>query len=81
MSAAGWRMREAIGPDVAQRIRLARYRRTHPGVVIGDLGFGGTWQARFPEPSGEQVYTRHRLEDLLDLLDALDVPAAPPDSG
>ena len=78
MSAAGWRMPATLGCDTAQRIRLARYRRTHPGVVIEDLGFGGTWQARFPQPDGEQVYTRHRLEDLMDLLDALD---APPDSG
>lgn len=72
MSAPGWRMPALLTADVLQLIRLAQYRRTHPGVIIGDLGFSGTWQARIPQPSGEDVYTRHLLKDLLNLLDALD---------
>lgn len=78
MSAAGWRMPMTVGTDLFQLIRLAQYRRTHPGVIIGDLGFGGTWQARWPVPDGEEVHTRHRLEDLMDLLDALESPQAGP---
>lgn len=75
-AAAGWRMPLHLPDDIALRIRLARYRRTHPGAVIGDLGFGGVWQARLPQPDGEQVYTRYRLEDLLNLLDGLESPPA-----
>lgn len=78
MSAAGWRMPMHLPGDVLHLIRLAQYRRTHPGVIIGDLGFSGTWQARIPQPSGEDVYTRHRLPDLLDLLDSLDSAADGP---
>lgn len=76
--AAGWRMRAHLGGDVALRVRLAQYRRDHPGVVIGDLGFGGTWQARLPLPAGEHVYTRYTLRELLDLLDGLESPPAGP---
>lgn len=78
MSAAGWRMPLHLPGDVAHLIRLARYRRAHPRVIIGDLGFGGIWQARIPRTSGEDVYTRERLPDLLDLLDSLD---SAPDGG
>ncbi len=35
-------------------------------MVIGTLGSGGPWQARIPEESGETVFTRYRLKDLLD---------------
>jgi len=55
-------------PD--QVLRLARFRREHPDVIIGDGGFG-TWQARIPEPHGETVITRHILRELLDKLDEL----------
>lgn len=78
MSAAGWKMRAHLPGDMAVLIRLARYHRTHPGVVIGDLGFGGAWQARLPQPDGEHVYTRDTLRELLDLLECLDQA---PDSG
>lgn len=78
MSAAGWRMRTHLPGDMDVLIRLARYRRTHPGAVIGDLGFGGVWQARLPLPGGEQVYTRDTLRDLMDLLDDLEAPADGP---
>ena len=71
---AGWRMASYLSGDALHLVRLARYRRTHPGVIIGDLGFSGTWQARLKLPDGEQVYTRHLLGDLLDLLDALESP-------
>jgi len=55
-------------PD--QMLRLARFRRDHPEVVIGDGGFG-TMQARIPEPSGEMVITRYTLRELLDKLEML----------
>lgn len=55
-------------PD--QMLRLARFRRDHPEVVIGDGGFG-TMQARIPEPSGETVITRYTLRELLDKLEML----------
>jgi len=67
-------------PD--QLLRLARFRQEHPGVIIGEGGFG-TWQARIPEPNGETVTTRHTLRELLDRLDQLtggetqDQPGAP----
>ena len=66
--------------DVAELLRLDRYRDAHPEVVIADIGFGAIWQARIPEPRGESVITRHLLRDLLDRLDGLDEPG-PPDSG
>jgi len=55
-------------PD--QVLRLARFRQEHPGVIIGEGGFG-TWQARIPEANGETVTTRHTLRELLDRLDKL----------
>lgn len=55
-------------PD--QVMRLQRFRVAHPGVVIGEGGFG-TWQARIPEPDGETVTTRHTLRELLDKLGEL----------
>lgn len=61
--------------DTAAGMRLARFRAGHPEVTVGDLGFGGTWQARIPQqPNGEQVVTRHRLWELLDVLDVLLAP-------
>jgi hypothetical protein len=57
----------AVGePD--QVPRLAAFRQAHPEVIIADLGFGGTWQARIPEVNGETIITRHRLGELLDRL-------------
>ena len=55
-------------PD--QVLRLHRFRRAHPEVIIGDGGFG-TIQAGIPEPNGETVITRYRLRELLDKLDDL----------
>jgi hypothetical protein len=57
--------------DEDQVMRLAAFRAAHPEVVIGDLGFGGVWQARFPAPDGETTITRHMLCQLLDKLDSL----------
>lgn len=69
MSAASWPTLGLAPADEDQAPRLWRFRREHPDVVIGSFGFGA-WQARIREPSGESVFTRHRLRDLLDKLDA-----------
>jgi hypothetical protein len=62
--------------DQDQLPRLNRFRQEHPGVAIrAGLGY---WQAQLPEPNGETVVTRYRLEDLLNKLDTL---TAPPDGG
>ena len=50
--------------------RLLAFRAAHPGVILGEGGFG-TWQARIPEPDGETVVSRYRLCELLDRLDQL----------
>jgi hypothetical protein len=64
-------LRLQLVPDEPDQVlRLARFRQDHPGVIIGDGGFG-TWQARIPEPDGETVTTRYTLRELLDRLDKL----------
>jgi hypothetical protein len=68
-----WLTRLPLGlvPDEPDQVlRLQVFRAAHPGVIIGDGGFG-TWQARIPEPNGEIVITRYRLIELLDKLDEL----------
>ena len=76
-------LRLQLVPDEPDQVpRLARFRQEHPGVIIGEGGFG-TWQARIPEPNGEIVATRHTLRELLDRLGELtgqenqDQPGAP----
>jgi hypothetical protein len=60
-----------LAPDEPdQVVRLARFRRDHPEVVIGDGGFG-TMQALIPAPDGEQVITRYSLREVLDKLTEL----------
>jgi hypothetical protein len=54
--------------EPSQLLRLARFRTSHPEVIIGDGGFS-TLQARIPEPSGEIVITRYTLRELLDRLE------------
>jgi hypothetical protein len=56
--------------EPGQVIRLARFRRAHPDVIVGDGGFG-TVQARIPAENGETVVTRYTLKELLDKLDEL----------
>lgn len=71
--AAVSRIRSGLRPDpdeLGQMARLARFRRAHPEVIVGDGGFG-TMQARIPEPNGETVITRYTLRELLDRLDEL----------
>jgi hypothetical protein len=51
-------------------LRLHRFRQVHPGVIVGDGGFG-TFQRRIPVPSGEIVTTRYTLRELLDKLNEL----------
>ncbi len=64
--AAAWMAALGAGePDQAGR--LARFRASHPDVIIGGAGFG-TWQALAPQPHGEQVFTRYSLRELLDKL-------------
>jgi hypothetical protein len=64
-------LRLQLVPDEPDQVlRLARFRQEHPGVIIGDGGFG-TWQARIPETNGETATTRHTLRELLDRLDKL----------
>jgi hypothetical protein len=55
-------------PD--QVLRLQAFRAAHPEVIIGDFGFG-VWQARIPEPDGEQIVSRYTLRELLDRLGEL----------
>ncbi len=71
--AAVSRIRSGLRPDsdeLDQVARLARVRRAHPEVIVGDGGFG-TVQARIPETNGETVITRYTLRELLDRLDEL----------
>jgi hypothetical protein len=52
-----------------QLMRLAAFRRHHPGVVIGRADFGG-WEARIPlKDDGEGVFAPRPLSDLLDALE------------
>jgi hypothetical protein len=55
--------------ELDQKPRLGRFRKQHPGVLIGEGS--GFWQAVIPEPSGETVITRYELRELLDSLDGL----------
>jgi hypothetical protein len=64
--------------ELAQLIRLTRFRQAYPEVIVGDGGFG-TVQARIPEDNGETVVTRYSLRELLDKLDEL--TADPPMGG
>ena len=66
-AAAGWRL-AMVAREPGQAVRLGRFRKEHPDVIIGDNEFG-TWQARIVVPGGEQVFTRHLLRELLDRLD------------
>ena len=60
-----------MAPDEPDQVlRLMRFRKEHPDVVIG-TDESGTWQARIPEPNGETVINRHLLRELLDKLDEL----------
>ena len=57
-------------PDEPDRVpRLNQFRRDHPGVAIH--AGQGYWQALIPEPTGETIITRYRLQELLDKLDTL----------
>ena len=49
-------------------LRLARFRRAHPGITIRPGQFG-TWEALAPEVAGEGVIVRHTLRELLDKMD------------
>jgi len=59
-----------VPDELDQIVRLARSKAAHPGVIVGDGGFG-TLQARIPKPDGEIVITRYTLHELLDKLGEL----------
>ncbi len=68
-----------LAPDEPDQVpRLHRFRLAHPGVIIGDGGFG-TFQGRIREPDGETVITRYSLRELLDRLEI--ITGSPPDAG
>jgi hypothetical protein len=56
-----------VPDDADQVVRLNQFRRAHPGIAIH--AGPGYWQAQIPQPAGEQIITRYRLEELLDKLD------------
>ena len=58
-----------VPDEYDQVLRLDRFRRDHPAVIVG-VG-NGWWQAVIPEPDGEIVTTRYTLRALLDKLDEL----------
>ena len=65
-----WRALRLAREEPDQVLRLQTFRAAHPEVIIGDAGFG-VWQARIPEPDGEQIISRYALRELLDKLDKL----------
>jgi hypothetical protein len=62
-----WYALRLVREEPGQVLRLQAFRAAHPEVIIGDGGFG-VWQARIPEPNGEQVISRYTLRELLDKL-------------
>lgn len=72
-----------------QRMRLARFKASHPDVEIGAggqiPGREDWWQASVRLRDGEQVLTGHTLRELLDKLDDLMEPPSrhpsPPGDG
>ena len=59
-------------------MRLAAFRRSHPGVVIGRAEFGAGWEATVPLPrDGEQYFKPRPLDLLLDVLEE-ELHSAPP---
>ena len=75
-----WRALRLAREEPGQVLRLHAFRAAHPEVIIGDGGFG-VWQARVPEPSGEQVISRYTLRELLDKLTELTGEAPAGSSG
>jgi hypothetical protein len=48
-----------------QRVRLARFRRRHPGIIVTTAEFSG-WNATIPLECGERFLHRAELGQLLD---------------
>lgn len=65
-----WRALRLVREEPGQVLRLHAFRAAHPEVIIGDGGFE-VWQARIPEPDGEQIISRYTLLELLDKLTVL----------
>jgi hypothetical protein len=65
-----WRALRLAREEPGQVLRLHAFRAAHPEVIIGDGGFE-VWQARIPEPDGEQIISRYTLCELLDELAVL----------
>lgn len=62
-----WRALRLAREEPGQVLRLHAFRAAHPEVIIGDGGFE-VWQARIPEPNGEQIISRYTMRELLDEL-------------
>ena len=61
-----------------QLLRLAAFRRHHPGVIIGRAEFRGGWEATIPLPrDGLGYFAPRPLGDLLDALEE-ELHSAPP---
>jgi hypothetical protein len=58
-----------VPDEYDQVLRLDRFRRDHPAVVVG--AGNGWWQAVISASDGEIVTTRYTLRALLDKLDEL----------
>ena len=58
-----------VPDEYDQVLRLNRFRKDHPAVVIAPGN--GWWQALIPAPDCEIVTTRYTLRALLDKLDEL----------
>jgi hypothetical protein len=62
VAAAG---RTTHGTDIFGRVRLARFRRSHPRVTVTTAEFSG-WDATIPLDGGERFLHRDDLAVLLD---------------
>ena len=53
-----------------QFLRLAAFRRSHPGIVVGRAEFNAGWEAMVPLPrDGRGYFSPRPLGDLLDALE------------
>jgi hypothetical protein len=60
---AAWRDRNPTGTGEDLISAIGHQFHRDYGVVLGDGGFE-VWQARLPEPDGEQIISRYALREL-----------------